>query len=73
MKIGHDTLAQLQQKRIAYEKRVKAVQQTKAARHVTRIAEGEQWTAEDLEMVLDMLGINNDAEHVRLLPATHWM
>lgn len=73
MKIGHDTLAQIQRKRLAYEKRVKAVQQVKAARHVTRIAEGERWETTDLEMVLDMLGINNDAEHVRPLPATHWM
>lgn len=72
MRVGHNTLAMLQKKRLAYEQRVKAIQRTKAARHIRRHAEVAQWTAEDLDQVLDMLGVLEQEDTSSTLIGTQW-
>jgi hypothetical protein len=71
MKIGHNTLAELQRARLEYEHRVAQVQRDKAARHVRGKAVEEEWSDEDLKLVLDMLGINDD-QPIRPLISSQW-
>lgn len=72
MRVGHNTLAMLQKKRLAFEKRIKDVQRAKAARRIRRHAEFERWPAEDLEQVLDMLGVLDQDDPSSTLIGTQW-
>lgn len=72
MKIGHDTLAMLQKKRLAFEQRIKAVERAKAARYIRREAEVAQWTAEDLDQILQMLGVEDGEDSLSTLIGTQW-
>jgi len=66
-----DTLTMLQKQQWEQVQRIKEVNRAKAARHVKRRAEEDQWSQDELELVLGALGVGDEGanplgDHPRL-------